>query len=144
MTTRLALLLAAAAALLAGCGQPSEREKAARDSAAILRPRTDGQLPSNMPAYLTVYPGARVTSTVDAGSRGGTVSFTATATADQVAAFYRERAMAAGLRQATDVSSNAVRILMFDQGQAGRRNFVLNLTSTGRAVQGALTYGPQG
>jgi hypothetical protein len=142
MTARLTLLLAAVA--LAACGPSADREKAAREGVAILRPRTDGQLPSNMPAYLAVYPGARVTSTVDAGSRGGTVSFEAPATADQVAAFYRQRAAAAGLRQATDVSSNAVRILMYDQGQAGRRNFVLNLTSTGRGVQGALTYGPQG
>jgi hypothetical protein len=138
------LLLTLVAAALAGCGQQADREKIEREGAGILRPRTDGSLPANMPDYLTVYPGARVTSTVDAGARGGTISFEAAATADQVAAFYRQRATAAGLRQATDVSSNAVRILMFDQGQGGRRNFVLNLTSTSRGVQGALTYGPQG
>ncbi len=140
-----AVLAAAVASLAASCQDPNaERDRQTIAQAGVLRARTDGRMPANLPPYLALYPGARIVQTVDGGARGGTIAFTAQATPAQVAAFYRSRAAAAGLAQKTDVSSNDVRILMFDDAPAGRRNFVLNLTREGAAVQAALTYGPQG
>jgi hypothetical protein len=132
-----------AACLLSGCNN-ADRERADREALGVMTARTDGTLPSNLPPFLAVFPGARVTSTVDGGSRGGTVSFRSPATSDQVVSFYRQRAAAAGLTPKTDVASNAVRILMFDDAPGGHRSFVLNLTQTAQGVQAALTYGPQG
>lgn len=139
------LVLLAPAAGLAGCGRSGDDpDRATVAGAGILRARTDGRLPSNLPAFVAVFPGAHVTSTVDGGPRGGTVAFTSTASTDQLAAFYRARAEGAGLRQKTDVSAQDVRILMFDDAPQGRRSFVLTLTRRPDGVQAAVTYGPQG
>ena len=139
----LAVLLPAAG--LAGCG-PSrpDADQATAAGAGVLRARTDGRPPSNLPEFLAVYPGARITSSVDGGPRGGTVTFSSMATPNELAAYYRARAQAAGLHPKTDVSAGDVRILMFDDAPRGRRSFVLTLTSRPDGVQAAVTYGPQG
>ena len=144
MKTKALPLIALLTMSFAACQrQESAAERAAVEGAAVLQARTDGRLPANLPAFLPVYPGARVTSTVEGGPRGGTVAFVSSAASATVAEFYRSRAIAAGLRQQTDVSSNAVRILMFDDASQGHRNFVLTITQTPSGVQAAVTYGPQ-
>ena len=128
---------------LVACQRREEQPKAVPPGVAILQPNTTGALPRNIPVYLPVYPGGQVHSSVDAGARGGTVSFTATASAAEIADFYASRARQAGLHPTTDVTANDVRIIMFDDAPVGHRNFVLNLTTTPTGVQVGVSYGPQ-
>jgi hypothetical protein len=137
------LLLGIGAGLaLAACQRREEQGKAA-PAVVILQADTSGRLPTNLPAYLQVYPGGRVTASTDAGPRGGTVRFVAEATPAQVAEFYAGKAREAGLHATTDVTAAETRILMFDDAPAGHRNFVLNLTGTPQGTQVGLSYGPQ-
>lgn len=65
------------------------------------------------PAFAVLYPGARVDGaplTADgAAGPGGLVTFTTDATPDQVVAFYRERAEAAGLKSVTGMNQGEAR-----------------------------------
>lgn len=131
MTLRLAATAAVVLLCIAGCdrsAKPSQQEAAPagaapavvaetptpdqaplpRDTSAPAGPAADGA-----PAFAALYPGAQVegqplTGDGEAGA-GGLVTFTTTASPDEVVAFYRERAEAAGLRSVTGMNQGDAR-----------------------------------
>lgn len=78
------------------------------DAPVAAAPAIDGA-----PAFAAIYPGAQVDGQPllaggEAGA-GGLVTFTTDASPDQVVAFYRERAEAAGLRSVTGMNQGEAR-----------------------------------
>lgn len=95
-------------ATLAACSPVPEAKTAEADAAATTAPSapTPALVPAqpaapNAPAFAVLYPNARVdgapTLADGAGGPGGIVAFTVDADPDQVVAFYKQRAEAAGL-----------------------------------------------
>jgi hypothetical protein len=76
-------------------------------------PVAGASAPDAAPAFAALYPGAQVEGRpLQAGGEAGAgslVTFTTDATPDQVVAFYRERAEAAGLRSVTGMNQGAAR-----------------------------------
>jgi hypothetical protein len=129
MTLRLAAVAAVVLFCIAGCdrsAKPAE-PKAAPDAPAVVAgtptpdqaPRVDdipapaGPAVDGAPAFAVLYPGAQVegqplASGGEAGP-GGLVTFTTTASPDDVVAFYRERAETAGLRSVTGMNQGETR-----------------------------------
>jgi len=101
---------------LAACSPPPETKTADAESAAVM-PTT--QAPPSVlvpaqpaapgaPAFAVLYPGARVdgapTLADGVDGPGGIMAFTVDATPDQVVAFYKQRAEAAGLASVMGMS----------------------------------------
>jgi len=62
---------------------------------------------ASVPSYVSVYPGAKVTSTVigaGGGNGGGMVIYTTDASPDAVIAFHKKQAEGAGLKQTVDMN----------------------------------------
>lgn len=88
-----AVLIAAAAALaLSGCGAPTPSADSHRSKPTVV----SAQPPTNLPAYLKAYPGARVLKSVS-NQRGGVLLMETDAAPDTVIDFYKAAASQAGL-----------------------------------------------
>ena len=62
----------------------------------------------NMPAFAPLFPGAKVTSSIDESSAtggGAMVAFTTSSSPGDVIAFYKQKSLAAGLASTLDMSS---------------------------------------
>lgn len=100
---------AAAPAVVAGTPTPTPDPVAPSDDAPVAgATAVDGA-----PAFAALYPGAQVEGQPllaggEAGD-GGLITFTTDASPDQVVAFYRERAEAAGLRSVTGMNQGEAR-----------------------------------
>lgn len=130
MTLRLAAAAAVVLFCLAGCDRAAKPTdaKQAPDAAAppvVADTPPDPPMPKaeapvsaataidGAPAFAALYPGAQVDGQPllaggEAGA-GGLVTFTTDASPDQVVAFYRERAEAAGLRSVTGMNQGEAR-----------------------------------
>ncbi|MFN3879598.1 MAG: hypothetical protein ACK4MH_14580 [Brevundimonas sp.] len=131
MTLRRAAAAAVVLLCIAGCDRTAEPAdaKQAPDAAAPAvvaeTPTPDPVAPSDdapvagapavdgAPAFAAIYPGGQVEGQPllaggEAGA-GGLVTFTTDASPDQVVAFYRERAEAAGLRSVTGMNQGEAR-----------------------------------
>lgn len=128
MTLRLAASAVVVLFCLAGCdrsAQPVEAKAAPEASAptvsdvtppAAAAPAVGGGAASaadGPPSFAVVYPGAQVDGQPLAGGGeagpGGLVTFTTTASPDDVVAFYRERAERAGLRSVAGMNQGDTR-----------------------------------
>lgn len=118
---------------------------AAATSAAGLAP------PANLPAFAPVYPGATIDNVTlnDRAPHKGILSFTAKATVEDVARFYKQQGQQSGLELKQDVeSSGSQTIMLAKPGNPGEDIGVQ--VSIGPSMQGqgqvvtVLTYaGPQ-
>lgn len=131
MTLRLAATAAVVLLCIAGCdrsAKPAETKAApaAGAPATVAETPTPDQKPldadapppvgpatEGAPTFAVLYPGAQVEGQPllaggEAGA-GGLVTFTTTASPDDVVAFYRERAEAAGLRSVTGMNQGEAR-----------------------------------
>ena len=91
--------------------------------------------PDNLPPYAQVYPGAEVKSAVTGiggGPGSGMLALGTADSADQVLAFYKKGAAAAGLKTETDSTMGQLRSFVARDGER-----TLNLTL---APQGAQTF----
>lgn len=130
MMLRLAAVSAVVLFSLAGCDrakappQPTAEAETAAPVAPAETAESPGAASGDMgatspasagtaPAFAALYPGARIDGaplTADgAAGPGGLVNFTTEATPDQVVAFYRERAEAAGLKSVTGMNQGEAR-----------------------------------
>lgn len=141
-----------AALALAGCNQPDDRETvpavdaAGAGAASGSSPTAAASMPSPIetpsggalaaagaPDFAVIYPGATpkadaLTAQGPAGP-GGRVEFTTGASPDQVVAFYRERAEAAGLKSINTLSRDEVRGYAAGDGASGTGK-LLNVVAT--------------
>lgn len=88
-------------------GGESVTLRTAEDTEAGIAP------PASLPGYAPVYPGATVTASVTGNpdEAKGMVSFITTDSADAVIAFYRDKAIAAGLAEQAEMNMSGTRIL---------------------------------
>ena len=63
---------------------------------------------ANMPTFAPLYPGAIVETTITTPDKGGMVAFKTSATREDVIAFYKKAAAAAGLKDKMNMSSGDV------------------------------------
>jgi len=157
MTLRLAATAAVVMLCIAGCdrsGHPSETKASpgkATTAAPAATPTPDttplvGDAPTPVgpavdgaPAFAVLYPGAQLEGQPLAGGGeagpGGLVTFTTTASPDDVVAFYRERAEAAGLRSVTGMNQGEARAY----GAAGDKANGPSLQVVAAPTEGATT-----
>ncbi|GAW42013.1 hypothetical protein SH203_02426 [Brevundimonas sp. SH203] len=129
MMLRLAAVSAVVLFSLAGCdradapARPSAKVETAAPEAPVPAAHTDvvatTEAPAppaaadEAPAFAVLYPGAQVDGAPltanGAAGPGGLVTFTTDATPDQVVAFYRQRAEAAGLKSVTGMNQGEAR-----------------------------------
>lgn len=133
MTLRLAAAAVVVLFCITGCDRSAEPVAPESPSPAAAAPTPDqapvtaeaspaGPVADGAPAFAALYPGARVEGQPLAGAGGaagpgGLVTFTTAASPDDVVAFYRERAEAAGLRSVTGMNQGEARAY----GAAGDR-----------------------
>ena len=96
-------------ALLAACGQnPAANQTAqGQDQQTIDQ---NAKAAGLMPDFAPLYPGAQVYSSIGRGTgpdAAGTVSFSSKDKAEDILAFYREKAKAAGMEEALDAEEAA-------------------------------------
>lgn len=143
-----------AALVLTGCNQPDDevRPEAGGEAAAGTSAPTPVRAPGNdaptpglapgapataaapgAPAFAVIYPGAVPKSEPVAAQGpsgpGGTLEFTTDATPDEVVAFYRQRAEAAGLKAITTLNRDGARGYAAGDGADGRGQ-MLNVVAT--------------
>ncbi|WP_312597201.1 hypothetical protein, partial [Brevundimonas sp.] len=130
MMLRLAAVCAVVLFGLAGCdranapAQPSAKAEAVAPSAPAERKEAGSPAPlaapapaaesaPATPAFAPLYPGARIDGAPlaadGAAGPGGLVTFTTDASPDEVVAFYRQRAEAAGLKSVTGMNQGEAR-----------------------------------
>ena len=63
---------------------------------------------ANMPAFAPLFPGASVESTITTPQKGGMVAFKTSASREDVIAFYKKAAAAAGMKDNVDMTSGDV------------------------------------
>lgn len=105
--------------LLAACSNAEEHTVTDPDSGESVTLRTaedpDAGIapPANLPDFAPVFPGATVTASVTGSPEEakGMVSFTTSGSADEVIAFYRDKAGAAGLAEQAEMNMSGTRIL---------------------------------
>lgn len=120
--------------LLAACSNADEHTVTKPESgeSVTLRTAEDTEAgiapPANLPAFALVYPGATVTASVtgNADEAKGMVSFTTTDSADAVIAFYRDKAVAAGLAEQAEMNMSGTRILAM--GASGSSEAAVQVT----------------
>ncbi|MGE0044864.1 MAG: hypothetical protein AB7J28_07090 [Hyphomonadaceae bacterium] len=136
-----------AALLLAGCDRAADvgktRPSTPEEEAALERiPSTDalGQpaptfaAPYNLPAYTPLYPGAVIdnsNATAASGGPGGLVSFTAPASVETVAAFYRGQAIG---REVSEAEASGTRMIAVSAGAAERAEIHIAPSENGARV----------
>lgn len=144
-----------AAMVMTGCSRTAEEPAApaagdaATDTASASTPAVPGAaapaaggevaegpaLPAapGAPAFAVVYPGGMAKSGAVSGQSpagpGGMLEFTTDATPDEVVAFYRERAEAAGLTSITSLNRDGARGYAAGDGADGRGQ-MLNVVAT--------------
>ena len=144
-----------AALVLTGCNQPGDevRSEAGGEAAAEPSAPTPARAPGDdaptsgpaapggpataaapgAPAFAVIYPGAVPKSEPVAAQGpsgpGGTLEFTTEATPDEVVAFYRQRAEAAGLKAITTLNRDGARGYAAGDGADGRGQ-MLNVVAT--------------
>jgi hypothetical protein len=80
--------------------------------------------PSHMPAYLKVFPGSAIKSTIDTGKTGGMMTMETSAAPDDVVNFYKGEAKTAGLEVQMDMNNEGNHAVLFaDPTGKGKRNF---------------------
>jgi hypothetical protein len=106
--------------LLAGCGQGNERIVRDPESGQAVAVRTGQAVapPANLPPYAPVYPGARVTNSINSVSsgdtgaqKGGMFSFETDHDQAQVVDFYRQRLATSALSERSETNINGAIIL---------------------------------
>ncbi|WP_374514761.1 hypothetical protein [Brevundimonas sp.] len=145
-----------AALVMTGCSQPGEedRPEAAADAAVEADAPPPAEAPGEAaavpagpagvatpatpaapgaPAFAVLYPGAvpksEPVSAQGPSGPGGTLEFTTEATPDEVVAFYRQRAEAAGLKAITSLHRDGARGYAAGDGADGRGK-MLNVVAT--------------
>lgn len=124
----------ASIALLAACSNADEYTITDPDSgeSVTLRTAEDREVgiapPANMPAFAPVYPGATVTASATGNPEEakGMVSLATTDSADEVIAFYRAKAVAAGLAEQAEMNMSGTRILAM--GASGSSEAAVQVT----------------
>lgn len=145
-----------AALVTTGCSQPGEKDRpdttadAAIEAAAPASAEAPGGVAAvpagpagvatsatpaapGAPAFAVLYPGAvpksEPVSAQGPSGPGGTLEFTTEATPDEVVAFYRQRAEAAGLKAITSLNRDGARGYAAGDGADGRGK-MLNVVAT--------------
>lgn len=155
------LIGAILAVALAGCGEGSDDSgtgngglNATLEDGTKVSSATSGTglaAPANLPAFAPVYPGARIDNVVvnDRSANKGILSFTAAATAQDVARYYKEQGQSAGLELRQDMEqSGSHTIMLAKAGKPGEDigmqiNIGPSMQEQGKVVA-VITYaGPQ-
>lgn len=102
--------------------------------------------PAHMPAFLKVFPGAVIKSTVDTGKSGGMMMMETTAAPDAVVDFYKGEAKAAGLDVQMDMNNEGGHSVLFaEPREKGKRNFNVSASrQTDGKTQALVTFNEQG
>ncbi len=150
----------AASVALAACGPDAAREEARQDGAYFIdsetgeisasaqtaegstKVRSGAQVPVDLPAGFTIYPGARVigNTVFDQGQgRGAFVTIESADTPEQIAAFYLKQARDAGVNIEMQMSINEGR--MIGGESADGVTFSLMATPVSQGTQAQLSVG---
>jgi hypothetical protein len=144
------MIIAAAALTLAACGQ-RHQANGAGSGASVVVPGANGasvtmgtSLPTNLPDWVKVYPGATVTTTTTAPG-GGLIGMQTSAAPDAVAAFYKQAATASGFTTAMDSSSAAAsganHVLVFTKDGTPKESLDATITTENGSTKIAILYG---
>jgi hypothetical protein len=129
---RRVLVFAVSLFALAACGGPhvsrhadgSTTIKGADGSSVTVNDGGGQAPPSHLPAYLKVFPGATIKSTVDTGKSGGMMMVETSAAPEAVVDFYKGEAKTAGLDVQMDMNNDGNHAVLFADPQGkGKRNF---------------------
>jgi uncharacterized Zn-binding protein involved in type VI secretion len=96
-----------------------------------------------LPAFVAIYPGAKVVSTVSGGdgkTGGGTVAFVSNAAPAAVIGFYRQKAASAGFRQNLDANDNGS---LLYSATSGNRTVQVLASSDGGGTHAQITWSGQ-
>lgn len=111
-------MLAAGTMVLAGCGERQTVRGESGDKVEITSGATARASNVDLPAFLPLYPGARVEHTLggvssgaEGARKGGMVVFHTADAPEKVAAFYRGRLDGSGLGERSDANLNGVLML---------------------------------
>ena len=101
--------------------------------------------PAHMPAFLKVFPGATIKSTIDTGKSGGMMTMETSAAPDAVIDFYKGEAKAAGLDAQMDMNNEGSHSVLFAEPKdKGKRNFNVNASKQpGGKTQALLMFNEQ-
>lgn len=151
-------VFAIAALVLASCGKSDEKTVVVNDKGDKLNVSASGNrmsmqsgdgktsitIDSNgvtgdlkMPAFVTLFPGAKVTATVNGmgtDSNGGTVTFETSAAAGDVIAFYKKNSESAGLKE--KMSMNQGGVSMFTASSDDSKRNLEVVASAGQSASG--------
>lgn len=134
------ILIAAAAVLaLAACSRGGDLNHGG--SVKIGDSTISKQLPSNLPDYVKIYPGATVTAVMNNGAQGGIIAFDVGDSPDAVVNFYRKAAQDAKLTQSTDTSSSTgSHVIMWTQ-EGTKRSLMTTVDLKQGKTHVGLLYG---
>jgi hypothetical protein len=150
-------VFAVAALVLASCGKPEEKTVVVNDKGDKVAVSANGNhmsmqsgdgktsitIDSNgvtdlkMPAFVTLFPGAKVTATVNGmgtDNTGGTVTFETSAAAADVIAFYKKDSEGAGLKE--KMSMNQGGVSMFTSSSDDNKRNLEVVASAGQSAGG--------
>jgi ABC-type glycerol-3-phosphate transport system substrate-binding protein len=145
-----AIPIIAAALALAACGRPQQQDS---HSVTLTVPGANGpvvignQLPANLPDFVKVYPGAKVTATTTTPG-GGVVAMESGDSPDQVMDFYKKSASGSGLPVQMDSAtmgaggSGASHLVVFG-GQAVHKSLNVSVQAQNGVTKIAIIYGMQ-
>lgn len=117
----------------------------AEEAAVAAITGSGGSWPADAPAYAAPYPGARVEGGFSGSSEGKVGAVTTFTTADppeKVIAFYKERAAAAGLKDAVNMDAGGTRMFGASHTETGRSVNIQASAQEG-VTTAILTYGMQ-
>ncbi|MEX6723258.1 hypothetical protein [Parapedomonas caeni] len=103
-----------------------------------------GEAPKDLPPYAPLYPGAKITHTMagmSADGTGGMVGLETGDSADKVAAFYKEKFAASGLKETMDANMNGTRMLSIGEPGGKGGAAVVITPGDGGTTQVQITYG---
>lgn len=101
-----------------------------------------GGVPSNLPGFVTVYPGAKVQSSVvgnGANSTGGTIVIQSSACIADIIAYYRRRAASAGFSETMNMSTGET--TMFTAGSNNKRSIEVVASTSDGATHAQIIWG---
>jgi len=101
-----------------------------------------GGSPANLPAFVKIYPGARVTHSAT-NARGGVLVLETSAPPEAVMDYYKQAAIEAGLKPGLDSwaisgARSGAHVVMF--GGAGKRSLGATVESKGGVTEVGLVY----
>jgi hypothetical protein len=108
-------LIAASGLMLGACGKKSDKERQGQTTVKIGDMEVSGTtqqagetvpLPPNMPSYAAIYPGGEVKAVVTMGGQpvtGTMISYTTSASPEELIAFYKKNAEAASLQNVNEI-----------------------------------------